>query len=232
MTDEQAGGVGCLFIILLIVGCYMLFSDRTEHSETKEKDPNYLFDELVQEAQDVAATKIDAIKKVYEERKRARDEKFALESAKLLNQIEIERRRDEATKKVVRERDSKEDELRTFSLKESPGVWKILQTLSAERETLTGKINGLEDTLKRFGKDPDSDEDVVKLKDSRSQLDAQISLVRGKLESAYLAAKKYEAMPHRKDFNDLMHKSIEDGVTAAELAEKRYKELKEKEIGQ
>ena len=77
-----------------------------------------------------------------------------------------------------------------------------------------------------------SDEDVIKLKDSRSQLDAQISLVNGKLEAAYLAAKKYEAMPNRKDFNDLMHKSIEDGISAAELAEKRYKELKEKEIGQ
>jgi len=48
----------------------------------------------------------------------------------------------------------------------------------------------------------------------------------------FRSAKKYEAMPHRKDFNDLMHKSIEDGISAAELAEKRYKELKEKEIGQ
>lgn len=205
----------------------MLSSDKQE-----EVDANKLFDDVVRNAHVEAAEKIDALKNAYETQKRARDERFALESAKLLNQIEIERRRDEAVKTIVRERDAKEDELRTFAMKESPSVWKILQTLSAEREMLNGKIKGLEDTLKRFAKDPDADEDVIKLKDSRSQLDAQISLVNSKLESAYLAAKKYEAMPHRKDFNDLMRKSIEDGISAAELAEKRYKELKEKEIGQ
>lgn len=205
----------------------MISSDRQEKVKA-----NHLFDDVVRTAQEEAAAKIDALKNTYEKQKREREEKFASESAKLLNQIEIERRRDEAGKKIVRERNIKEDELRTFAMKESPGVWKILQTLSAERETLTEKIMGLEDTLKRFGKDPGADEDVIKLKNSRSQLDAQISLVNGKLESAYLAAKKYEAMPHRKDFNDLMHKSIEDGISAAELAEKRYKELKEKEIEQ
>lgn len=227
MTDEQQGGVGCLIILLVIGGCYLLSSDKQE-----EVDANKLFDDVVRNAHVEAAEKIDALKNAYETQKRARDERFALESAKLLNQIEIERRRDEAVKTIVRERDAKEDELRTFAMKESPSVWKILQTLSAEREMLNGKIKGLEDTLKRFAKDPDADEDVIKLKDSRSQLDAQISLVNSKLESAYLAAKKYEAMPHRKDFNDLMRKSIEDGISAAELAEKRYKELKEKEIGQ
>lgn len=227
MTDEQQGGIGCLIILLVIGGCYFLSSDKQE-----QVDANQLFDDVVCAAQEEAAVKIDTLKNAYEKQKRAREERYSSESAKLLNQIEIERRRDEAAKKIVRERDTKEDELRTFAMKESPSVWKILQTLSAERETLSEKIKGLEDTLKRFGKDPDADEDVIKLKDCRSQLDAQISLVNGKLESAYLAAKKYEAMPHRKDFNDLMHKSIEDGISAAELAEKRYKELKEKEIGQ
>lgn len=227
MTDEQQGGIGCLIILLVIGGCYLLSSDKKE-----EVDANRLFDDVVCAAQEEAAARIDALRNTYEKQKRAREERYSSEFAKLLNQIEIERRRDEAAKKIERERDTKEDELRTFAMKESPSVWKILQTLSAERETLIGKIKGLESTLKRFGKNPDADEDVIKLKDSRSQLDAQISLVNGKLESAYLAAKKYEAMPHRKDFNDLMHKSIEDGVSAAELAEKRYKELKEKEIGQ
>ena len=226
MTDEQQGGIGCLIILLVIGGCYLLSSDK------KEVDVNRLFDDVVCAAQEEAAARIDALKNTYEKQKRAREERYSLESAKLLNQIEIERRRNEAARKIERERDTKEDELRTFAMKESPSVWKILQTLSAERETLSGKIKGLECTLKRFGKNPDADEDVIKLKDSRSQLDAQISLVNGKLEAAYLAAKKYEAMPNRKDFNDLMHKSIEDGISAAELAEKRYKELKEKEIGQ
>lgn len=227
MTEEQQGGVGCLIILLVIGGCYLLSSDKQE-----EVDANHLFDEVVRTAQEEAAAKIDALKNEYEKQKRAREDRYSSESAKLLNQIEIERRREDAAKRRERERDTKEDELRTFAMKESPSVWKILQTLSAERETLCGKIKGLEDTLRRFGKNPDADEDVVKLKDSRSQLDTQISLVNGKLESAYLAAKKYEAMPHRKDFNDLMHKSIEDGISAAEQAEKRYKELKEKEIGQ
>lgn len=227
MTDEQQGGIGCLVILLVIGGCYFFSGDKKE-----EADTNRLFDNIVRTAHEEAATKIDGLKEAYARQKRERDERFASESSTLLNQIEIERRRDEAAKKIERERDTKEDELRTFAIQESPGVWKILQTLFAEREMLSGKIKGLEDTLKRFGKDPDADEDVIKLKDSRGQLDAQISLVKSKLESAYLAAKKYEAMPHRKDFNDLMHKSIEDGISAAELAEKRYKELKEKEIGQ
>lgn len=227
MTDEQQGGLGCLIILLVIGGCYLLSTDKQE-----EVDANHLFDEVVCTAQEEASARIEALKNAYEKQKREREERYSSESAKLLNQIEIERRRNEAAEKIVRERDKKEDELRTFAMKESPSVWKTLQTLSAERETLSGKIKGLEDTLKRFGKDPDADEDVIKLKDSRSQLDAQISLVNSKLESAYLAAKKYEAMPHRKDFNDLMRESIEDGISAAELAEERYKELKEKEIGQ
>ncbi len=227
MTDERQGGIGCL-VILLVIGGYYLFSNN----ESEKTDANRLFDDVVRNAQEEAAARIDTLKNEYERGKREREERFSSESAKLLNQIEIERRRDEAARKIMRERDAKEDELRTFAMKESPSVWKILQTLSAERETLSGKIKVLEDTLKRFGKDPDADEDVIKLKNSRSQLDAQISLVNGKLESAYLAAKKYEAMPHRKDFNDIMHKSIEEGISAAELAEKRYRKLKEKEIEQ
>lgn len=227
MTDEQQGGIGCLVILLIIGGCYLLSSDKKE-----EIDVNRQFDDIVQTAQAEAATRIDELKKEYEKRKSERDERFAVESAKLLNLIEIERRRDNAAKKMVQERDSKEDELRSFALKESPSVWNTLQILVAERETLAGKIKSLGDTLKRFGKNPDSDEDFITLNDCYSQLDVRISLVREKLESAYLAAKKYEAMPHRKDFNDLMHKSIEDGISAAEQAEKRYKELKEKEIGQ
>ena len=227
MTDEQQGGIGCLVILLVIGGCYLFSEDKKQ-----EADANHHFDNIVRSAHEEAAAKIDTLKETYELQKRERDERFSSESSKLLNQIEIARRREEAAKKIERERDTKEDELRTFAMKESPGIWKILQALFAEQETLSGKIKGLEDTLKRFGKDSDTDEDVIKLKDSRCQLDVQISLVKDKLESAYLAAKKYEAMPHRKDFNDLMHKSIEDGISAAEQAEKRYKELKEKEIGQ
>ena len=226
MTDAQESRLGCLVILVVIWVCYMIFSD----SNGPEKvDVDALMDEIVEKANAEAEVQISNLKQAYEVERQARESKFATESARLLNLMEIERCKTETVRKMVEERNSKEDELRTFALKESPSIWRTLQTLSAERDSLVSKINELSETLRRFGKDPSRDEDVVKLNEFKMQLESQISLVNGKLESAYLASKKYEAMPHRKDFNDLMLKSIEDGISAAEMAEKRYKELKRKE---
>ena len=94
---------------------------------------------------------------------------------------------------------------------------------------MSDKIKKLEATLRQFGKDPKVDEDVVRIRDYKEQLEVQLSLVKGRLETAYLASKKYEALPQRREFNDLIRKSLEDGVSSAEMAEQRYKELKEKE---
>ena len=224
MTDEQYGGIGCLTILLIIGGCYLHYS----HKEDK-LDANRMMDELVQKVEQETAEKITVLRNDYEQKRIEREEGFQQESARLLNQMQTEQRRINAEKRIVKEKDLKDEDLRSFALKESPDIWKTVQHLKAEIESLSKRIKELEYTLRRFNKDPKADDDVVRMSDFKMQLESQLSMVIDKLEAAYLASKKYEAMPHRADFNELMQKSLEDGISAAELAEQRYTELKEKE---
>lgn len=224
MTDEQYGGIGCLAILLIIGVCCLHFS-----SEEKNLDVYRKMDEFVQKTEHDALRNIMSLKQDYAKNRKERENAFRCRAEKLLNQIEIEQRRVEAEKRNIRENELKESELRAFALKESPGIWKTVQLLKGEIGTLSDKIKKLEATLRQFGKDPKVDEDVVRIRDYKEQLKVQLSLVKGRLETAYLASKKYEALPQRREFNDLMRKSLEDGVSSAEMAEQRYKELKEKE---
>ena len=89
--------------------------------------------------------------------------------------------------------------LQDFAQKESPKIWQTVQTMRAQMSTSGAKIKNLREELKLFDRDPDSDEDyktlVAGLKELRSAYDA----IFDKLEDAYIAAKKYEASPSRKD---------------------------------
>jgi len=45
------------------------------------------------------------------------------------------------------------------------------------------------------------------------------------LENAYIASKKYEASPSRKDYQDTMKRALEDGIQDANMATERYKAM-------
>ena len=115
--------------------------------------------------------------------------------------------------------------LQDFAQKESPKIWQTIQAMRAEIATSGAKIKNLREELKLFDRDPDSDEDykalVAGLKELRSAYDA----IFDKLEDAYIAAKKYEASPSRKDYQETMKSALEDGINDANMATERYKAM-------
>ena len=118
-----------------------------------------------------------------------------------------------------------ENDLRTFALKESPAIWQVVQQLRAEVRTRKESIVQLRADLKLFGKNPDNDPDCQKLvRDVDVLLDSLIRIF-VKLEDAYIAAKKYEASPSRKDYQDTMRRALEDGIQDANMATERYKAM-------
>lgn len=224
MTDEQQSGFGCLVILLVIGGCYLYSSNKLEKADAAR-----MMDDFVQKTQAEARDKIARLTEEYEQQKAARECRYQAEASKLLKQIDVERRTAENARTIQKEREAKQDELRSFALKEAPVVWNTIQMLTAERDLIGDRIIKVKNLLVRFNKDVETDDDMFRLVELKRSIEEQLATVTGKLEAAYIAAKKYEAMPQSQEFEDMMRKSIEEGISAAEAAEKRYEELKGKE---
>ena len=115
--------------------------------------------------------------------------------------------------------------LQDFALKESPPIHATIQMLRAEMTDSGAKIKKLRADLLEFDRNPDADEDykalVAGLKELRHAYDA----IFDKLEDAYIAAKKYEASPSRKDYQQTMKRALEDGIQDANMATERYKAM-------
>lgn len=132
-----------------------------------------------------------------------------------------------ATRKCVRRlRNEKQlDVLRTFALQESQSLWQTLQTLNAEIVSRKAGLKGLRNDLLEFGRNPDTDKDFQVLKASVEDLEASLESVYCKLEDAYLAYKKYQATPGKREYNDIMRRALEDGIQEADSASRRYRSM-------
>ena len=91
--------------------------------------------------------------------------------------------------------------------------------------TSGAKIKNLREELKLFDRDPDFDEDYKALVAGLQELKHAYNAIFDKLEDAYIAAKKYEASPSRKDYQDVMKRALEDGINDANMATERYKAM-------
>lgn len=115
--------------------------------------------------------------------------------------------------------------LQDFALKESPQISKTIQLLRGEMTDSGNKLKKLRADLLEFDRNPDADEDykalVAGLKELRHAYDA----IFDKLEDAYIAAKKCEASPRRKDYQATMKRALEDGIQDANMATERYKAM-------
>lgn len=115
--------------------------------------------------------------------------------------------------------------LQDFAQKESPQISKTIQLLRGEMSDSGAKLKKLRADLLEFDRNPDADEDykalVVGLKELRRAYDA----IFDQLEDAYIAAKKYEASPSRKDYQEMMKRALEDGIQDANMATERYKAM-------
>ena len=136
------------------------------------------------------------------------------------------RRREEALAEAKRKQAAKDDKIRTFALKEAPKVWSVYQSLQSEIDVQNDKIEELRKTLVAFDKSPEQDADFVRICALRDEMIRSRKAIRVKLEDAYLAAKKYEASPSRKDYQELHKKALEDGILEADAASAKFKEMR------
>lgn len=112
--------------------------------------------------------------------------------------------------------------LSDFAMKESPKIWQTIQSMRAVITQSGSKIKRLRADLLEFDRDPDTDEDYKALVAGLQELKRAYNAIFDKLEDAYIAAKKYEASPSRKDYQDTMKRALEDGIQDANMATERY----------
>ena len=158
------------------------------------------------------------------EAKQAEIEKAQKEDAARL--AEAKRKQAEAAAAAKRKQESKDAKIQEFALKDAPKVWQVYQFLQGEINVQNGKIEELRSTLVTFGKSPEEDEDFNKICAIRDDMIRTRKALRAKIEDAYIAAKKYEASPSRKDYQELHKKALEDGILEADQAEAKFREMR------
>ena len=170
----------------------------------------------------VVVEKVSSYRKEYleEKEKQAEEERVKKEESERI----AEARRVE--EEVKRRQEAKDEKIRTFALKESPRVWSVYQSLQSEIDVQNGKIEDLRKTLVSFGKDPEQDGDFMRICALRDDMVRSWKALRIKLEDAYIAARKYEAAPSRKDYQELHKKALEDGIQEADAAAAKFKEMR------
>lgn len=147
----------------------------------------------------------------------------ARRSAEELAQQEAAKKRDEELRaKAVAERESR---LRSFVLKEAPRLGESYQLLQVQIKTQGKKIEDLRRTLVEFGKKPEEDVDFKAICAMREEMAGVERSLRKKMEDAYIAFCKFQAMPSQKEYDELRRKALEDGVMEAEAAAARYREM-------
>ena len=118
-----------------------------------------------------------------------------------------------------------ENLLRTFALKESPQLWQTVQSLRAEIDNRNKSLAQLAADLREFDRKPEDDATYRELQIGREQIACTLDNVYQKLENAYIAYKKFQATPGRKEYADAMNRALEDGIHEAEMMESRFKKM-------
>ena len=113
--------------------------------------------------------------------------------------------------------------LQDFAIKESPETWLIVQSMRAEISINGTKLKQLRSELLEFDRNPDEDEGYKSLENGLRELRQAYDALLDRLEEAYIASKKFEASPSRKDYQDVMKHAIENGIQEATMATERYK---------
>ena len=142
--------------------------------------------------------------------------------------VEEKRTQDAENARIAEARriqEAKDEKVQVFALKEAPKVWDVYQSLQSEIDVQGSKIEELRKTLETFGKVPEQDTDFIRICALRDEMIRSRQSLRTKLEDAYIAAKKYEASPNRKDYQETINRAIEDGINDANMAAERYKAM-------
>ena len=140
------------------------------------------------------------------------------------------------TDRIVREKEiedqrikirNQEEDLRNFALNQAPQLWHAALKVEVEITNQNARIERLRETLVQFNRLPEEDLDFVKICKKRDGLVEMKDMLKRRLEDAYLAAKKFEAMPDNVEYKQLKDQILTEGVAEAEKAEKFYNQLKQ-----
>ena len=214
MSDEGKGCCGCMVVICALPFLFggftivkLAFNDlvewRNDRLEEKAKQAE------LQKAKEAEEARIAEAKR---KQKAAEDESMRRQAAEAAE--------------VKRRQDAKDEKIRTFALDNAPKIWSVCQSLQGEIDVQNVKIEELRKTLKTFGKIPEQDKEFKYICAMRNDMIRSRQTLRTKLEDAYIAAKKYEAAPSRKDYQELHKKALEDGILEADAASVKFKEMR------
>ena len=129
--------------------------------------------------------------------------------------------------KPVRNQARREELLRTFALTEAPVMWRTVQDMRSAIAVGEASVKSIENDLREFGRTPETDEDCIRIRGQIADMRASLATLMKKLQDAYIAARKYEATPGRKDYEELRRRALEDGIQEAEAAARRYRDMSE-----
>ena len=118
-----------------------------------------------------------------------------------------------------------ENLLRMFALQEAPQLWQTVQSLRGEIVSRNKAMTQLAAELREFDRKPEDDTTYRELQVGREQIACTLDNVYQKLENAYIAYKKFQATPGRKEYADAMNRALEDGIHEAEMMESRFKKM-------
>lgn len=224
MSDKIGceSGCGCLvvgFVLLIVLN--WVSSCVSDQWRTYQAYRDKRAQEVAEKAElgRLAAAEKDAIRRREEaEREQLRQQ----EEAEARTKAERARQAREAAQREA----AKESKLRNFALKEAPVLWQTYQNLQAAISSQDQKIEDLRKTLTEFDMNPDSDSDFQRICSLRDEMIGSLKTMHAKIEDAYLASRKYEATPSKKEYAELRRKLLEDGLQEAEAAERRFKEMR------
>lgn len=128
-------------------------------------------------------------------------------------------------RELAQSRVRREKLVRSFAMKEAPMMWQAVQNLRGEIELLDQNIQSLRKDLLDFGRDPGEDADFMRIKKMQADMQSSLDSIYRKLQDAYIAARKYDALPRRKDYEAIRRKVLEDGIREAEIITRRFKEM-------
>ena len=113
--------------------------------------------------------------------------------------------------------------LRMFALQEAPQLWQTVQSLRGEIVSRNKAMTQLAAELREFDRKPEDDTTYRELQVGREQIACTLDNVYQKLENAYIAYKKFQATPGRKEYADAMNRALEDGIHEADVTARLYR---------
>jgi len=224
MTISEFFKTACSIAICLWVGGCIVDETLRSWKPVARKCSIVVSNEYEQWKERVFKARIESMKSEENERQaREADKRKLAEVERARRSLEAEEKRQHEIRTAAEARHGR---IMAFAERESPRLCRIYEQLKAEAETQSGKINDLKKTLAEFGEDAENDKDVRELIAQLETLQKSVVEIEKQMVCAYIAAKKYEAAPVRKEFESICRKAFDDGVVEAEAAIARYNELK------